>query len=215
MQTSALKQSSYWSRRVTPGKVLIYLALLVIFFITFYPFFYVLSLAVMPYDKFVSMSVHAWPNGFTLMYFQQILQDPNLPHGYLISIARTLIGGSLNVVATCLAGYALSRKSLKYRGILTFLFLIPMYFSAGIIPYYLAIRATGLANTFWVLILRAGRPHVAVHQPGFFLTVPGGDYRGGDHRWRRPVPHLLEYRLADFPPARRHPGGYVWHRPME
>lgn len=153
MQTSTIKRSSYWSRRVTPGKVLIYLALFVIFFITFYPFFYVLSLAVMPYDKFVSTTVHAWPNGFTLLYFQQILKDPKLPHGYMISIARTLIGASLNVVATCMAGYALSRKSLKYRGILTFLFLIPMYFSAGIIPYYLAIRATGLANTFWVLIL--------------------------------------------------------------
>jgi len=107
----------------------------------------------MPYDKFVSMAVHAWPNGFTLLYFQQILKDPSLPHGYLISIARTLSGTILNVVATCLAGYALSRKSLKYRSALTFLFLIPMYFSAGIIPYYLAIRATGLTNTFWVLIL--------------------------------------------------------------
>jgi len=153
MQIQALKRSSYWSRRVTLGSVLIFLALLPIFLITFYPFFYVLSLAVMPYDKFVSMAVHAWPNGFTLLYFQQILKDPNLPHGYLISIARTISGTILNVVATCLAGYALSRKSLKYRSALTFLFLIPMYFSAGIIPYYLAIRATGLTNTFWVLIL--------------------------------------------------------------
>ena len=153
MQTSQVKRSSYWSRRVTPGRVFIYLALFVIFFVTFYPFFYVLSLAVMPYDKFVSTAVHAWPNGFTLLYFQQILKDPKLPHGFMISIVRTLIGTLLNVVATCMAGYALSRKSLKYRNILTFLFLIPMYFSAGIIPYYLAIRATGLTNTFWVLIL--------------------------------------------------------------
>jgi len=153
MQTIALKRSTNWSRRVTPGKVLIYLALLLIFFFTFYPFFYVLSLAVMPYDKFVAESVHAWPSGFTLLYFQQILKDPALPHGYLISIARVISGTILNVVATCLCAYSLSRKSLKYRGVLTFLFLIPMYFSAGIIPYYLAIRATGLTNTFWVLIL--------------------------------------------------------------
>jgi putative aldouronate transport system permease protein len=153
MKITPARSSSYWSRRVTPGKVIIYLVLGLIFFITFYPFFYVLSLAVMPYDKFVSSAVHAWPNGFTLLYFQQILKDPNLPHSFLVSIGRTIIGTVIDVVATAMAGYALSRHNLKYRNILTFLFLIPMYFSAGIIPYYLAIRATGLTNTFWVLIL--------------------------------------------------------------
>jgi putative aldouronate transport system permease protein len=144
---------SYWHRKITPGKAIIYLILLVIFFITFYPFFYVLFLSVMPYDRFLSQPIHWLPNGFTLMYFKRILQDPALPRGYLISVLRTVIGTTLNVICTMMAGYALSRRKLKYGRILTFLFLIPMYFSAGLIPYYLTIRATHLTNTFFALII--------------------------------------------------------------
>lgn len=52
-----------------------------------------------------------------------------------------------------MAAYALSRRQLKYGRALTFLFLIPMFFGGGLIPYYLLIRATGMLNTFWVLVL--------------------------------------------------------------
>jgi len=145
--------SQFWRRRITPGKVIIYLVLLVVFFITVYPFFYVLFLSVMPYDRFLSQPIHWIPNGFTLFYFKTILTDPQLPRAYGISVLRTVIGTTLNVVCTMMAGYALSRRKLKYGRILTFFFLVPMYFSAGLIPYYLTIRATHLTNTFFVLIL--------------------------------------------------------------
>ena len=147
------RRSQSWRRRVTLGQVLIWIVLSLIFVVVAYPFFYVLSLAVMPYEEYVRRPVHVGPAGFTLFYFQQILRDPRLLRAYEISILKTVVGTSLNVVATMMAGYALSRRQLKYGRFLTFLFLVPMFFGGGLIPYYLVIRATGLLNTFWALVL--------------------------------------------------------------
>jgi putative aldouronate transport system permease protein len=133
--------------------MVIWLVLTLILLAVVYPFFYVLSLAVMPYANYVRSPVHFGPSGFTLFYFGQILRDQRLLHAYQISVLKTLVGTTLNVVATMMAGYALSRPQLKFRRPLTFLFLVPMFFGGGLIPFYLLIRAVGLLNSFWALVL--------------------------------------------------------------
>lgn len=135
------------------GDFVIHLILFVIMLVSVYPFFYVLFMSVMPYDRFIASPVHLLPDGFTLEYFGQVLSDPNLPRAYLVSIARTVVGTALATLATMLAGYGLSRKGLKLGGFLSGLFLIPMFFSVGVIPYYIVLNTYGLTNTFWVLVL--------------------------------------------------------------
>jgi putative aldouronate transport system permease protein len=147
MMTTALKRNFSW------GQMLVFLMLLLIFAMVAYPFFYVLSLSVMPYEEYVRKPIHIGPSGFTLIYFQEIFRDPRLVNAFQISILRTITGTALNVVVTIMAGYALSRPDLKYGRALTFLFVVPMFFGGGIIPYFLTIRALGLLNTFWALII--------------------------------------------------------------
>lgn len=94
------QRSLSWKRRVTFGQVLIWLVLSVVFVVVAYPFFYVLSLAVMPYAEYVKRPVHAWPSGFTLVYFEQLLRDQRLLRAYQISVLKTVVGTTLNVVST-------------------------------------------------------------------------------------------------------------------
>ena len=135
------------------GDVLIYGTLLVLTLVSVYPFFYVLFMSVMPYERFITSPVHLLPDGFTLQYFQQVLADPNIPRAYMMSILRTVVGTTLSTVATMLAGYGLSRPRMKWGNLLSRLFLFPMFFGVGIIPYYLTLNAYGITNTFWVLVL--------------------------------------------------------------
>lgn len=135
------------------GDIFIYGFLALFAIISIYPFFYVLFMAVMPYENFIATPVHLLPSGFTLEYFKQVLQDPNLPRAFVMSIVRTLVGTVFATVATMLAGYGLSRKGLKLGGFLSIFFLIPMYFGVGVIPYYITLNAYGITNTFWVLVL--------------------------------------------------------------
>jgi putative aldouronate transport system permease protein len=149
--TSIPYQKPFW-RKFSLSQTIIFLVLLLIFFISFYPFFYVFSLSVMPYEEYVRRSIHAGPAGFTLLYFQEILRDPRLVSAFGISVLKTVVGTALSVTVTIMAGYALSRR-LKFSRFLTFLFLIPMFVGGGIIPYFLVIRATGLLNTFGALVI--------------------------------------------------------------
>jgi putative aldouronate transport system permease protein len=145
--------SVFWANRFSFGSLLVNVILLLIFVITFYPFFYVLFLSVMPYANYIKQPVHVLPDGFTLIYFQDILKRPEMMTAFGVSILRTLIGTTLSVVITCMAGYALSRRTVKWARFLSFIFLIPMFFNAGLIPYYLVITAVGLKGTFGALIL--------------------------------------------------------------
>jgi putative aldouronate transport system permease protein len=142
-----------WERRFNPAKTSIYLVLMVVFIVSAYPFFYVLFLSVMPYENYVQQAIHALPSGFTTTYYQQILADSRLVNAFTVSIAKTLVGTALNVVVTTMAGYALSRPRLKFGRLLAVLFVAPIFLNAGLIPGYLNIRALGLLNTFWALIL--------------------------------------------------------------
>lgn len=142
-----------WERRPSAGQWAVRLVLLAVLALTAYPFVYVFSLAVMPYQNFVRQSVHLGPSGFTLEYFRQILSDSRLVNAFGVSIAKTVVGTGLNVLATTLAGYALSRRELPGGRFLAFLFLVPLFVSGGLIPYFLIVRGLGLLNTFWALVL--------------------------------------------------------------
>jgi putative aldouronate transport system permease protein len=141
------------NRRFEAADWVIWALLLLVFFVTAYPFFYVLSLSVMPYEEYVKRAIHALPAGFTLLYFQQILDNTSLVRAFGVSIAKTVVGTTLSVVVTVMAGYALSRPQLRYGKLLTALFVIPIFVGGGLIPTYLNIRNLGLLNTFWALIL--------------------------------------------------------------
>jgi putative aldouronate transport system permease protein len=72
-----------------------------------------------------------------------------------------------------MGGYALSRSQLRFGRLLNFLFLIPMFVGAGLIPAYLNFRALGLLNTFWVLILPGiAAPFYIFLTRTFFVNYP-------------------------------------------
>ncbi len=144
---------SHRSRRFSVAQAVIYLVLFGVFLVAAYPFFYTLSLAVMPYDEYVKRAVHAWPAGFTLYYFRDVLRNPQLARAFGNSVLRTVLGTALHVVATTMAGYALSRRGPRFNRFLNFMFVVPMWISGGMIPYYLTLRAVGLLQTFWAMII--------------------------------------------------------------
>ena len=73
---------------------------------------------------------------------------------YIVTIAATVTGTSLNVLVNALYAYAISRNDFKYRKFFTFLQLFTMLFSGGMVPWYIiCTRFLHLTNTFWALVL--------------------------------------------------------------
>ena len=94
-----------------------------------------------------------WPKGFTLLGYQRVFKDIRIWIGYRNTIMYTVLGTILGVAATMLAAYSLSRKDLPGRKIIMFLFIFTMYFSGGMIPYYLVVKGLGLVNSRTLMIL--------------------------------------------------------------
>lgn len=93
------------------------------------------------------------PGGLSLSAYSQILSGGIVTRATIVSIGITAVGTVLSTTVSVLAAYGLSRPgSFAHRPVL-FIFLITMFFGAGLIPTYLLVSNLGLINSYWSLIL--------------------------------------------------------------
>ena len=117
--------------------------------------------------------IYIWPRKFTLSNYELFIGDSDWRHAFFISIARTLTGTILCTGFTSMFSYALSRNNLMFKKAYRFLVVFTMYFSGGLIPYYVLLRGLGLLNTFWVYVI-PGMVNAFFVMTGinFFSSIP-------------------------------------------
>ena len=64
-----------------------------------------------------------------------------------------MVGTLLNMVLTILGAYVLSRKKMLFKKPLTLLIVFTMYMDFGLIPAFLNIKALGLYDSRWAILL--------------------------------------------------------------
>jgi putative aldouronate transport system permease protein len=121
-----------------------------------YPLYFVLIASFSEPNAVAKGMVTLLPKGFQLTAYKNVLQESSIWIGYRNTIIYTVLGTSYNLLLTIPAAYVLSKKSLPGRTVLMWYFFITMYFSGGMIPTYLQIKALGLYNNPLVLIIGAG-----------------------------------------------------------
>ena len=141
----------------TRGRVvfeaLLYIFFAVTAFLCIYPFWIVLITSVLPYEVYIKHPYSIIPRGFTLNSYKLIFTQENVTSAILVSIYITVLGTTLSLVATTITAYALSKKYLRGRRALLFLFFFTALFEGGIIPLYFVCRSLGILNTLWTLML--------------------------------------------------------------
>lgn len=121
--------------------------------LTLYPLLSLISQAISEPSAVYSGRVTFYPIGFSLRGFQINLTNPNILLGFQNTILYTVSGTTLTLCTTLLTGFALSRRELLGRSAISFLFAFTMWFSGGLIPFYLLIRDLGFYNTRWAIII--------------------------------------------------------------
>ncbi len=117
------------------------------------PFWHVAVKSISSNAAVASNSVFLWPKELSAGAYKQIVQDGELLHSMWFSLWVTTVFTILGMIVCTCAAYPLSRKRLKGRSVLTFLLMVPMYFSAGTLPTYLLYYNLKLIDNVWVLIL--------------------------------------------------------------
>ncbi|MBQ9863538.1 MAG: carbohydrate ABC transporter permease, partial [Lachnospiraceae bacterium] len=75
-------------------------------------------------------------------------------HAYGISVVLTIVGTALALTITTLLAYAISKKGMPGRGVITFLVVFSMLFNGGLVPTYIIYtNVLGIKNSFLSLLI--------------------------------------------------------------
>lgn len=95
------------------------------------------------------------PQKVHLENYIQVLQLKGLPLAALISLARTVLGTALTVLASAFLGFMFTQEKMWHRKLWYRFLVITMYFNAGLIPMFITMKTLHLTNTFWVYVIPA------------------------------------------------------------
>ncbi len=130
------------------------MVLLLVALVTLYPFLYVVFASVSEPLKLLTRQGLLWyPAGITWNAYKKVFANSSIYSGYLNTIFYVVAGTTVNIIATSVAAYVLSRKQLMLRRFFTLMIIFTMYFNGGLIPNYLLIKDLGMVNSRLALIL--------------------------------------------------------------
>lgn len=133
--------------------VIIIVVLVLLCAICVIPFWHLLVKSVSGDMAVMMKQVFFWPKDFTLQAYGKVFADKSMVRSMIYSVVVTLIFTLLGMIVCTCAAYPLSKKRLKGKGFFTFALMIPMYFSAGMIPSFILMNNLNLIDSMWVLIL--------------------------------------------------------------
>jgi putative aldouronate transport system permease protein len=149
-------------QKLAPGDALFsvanYAAFIAYAVICAFPFYYIFINTISANDIVAKGGVLFYPKGVHFGNYVKILALPKLPMAVFVTLARTVLGTALGVLCTAFTAFALHRRELWLRRVWYRFFIATMYFSAGIIPWYITMQRLGLTNNFLAYIIGAVSP---------------------------------------------------------
>lgn len=131
-----------------------YILLSVIIIICLYPVWYVAMASVSDSNLLTQHSGLLFkPVGHSIEAYKKVFQNPMIGRGYLNTIFILVVGVFLDLVMTSLGAYFLSRKRVMFKKPIMLLIIFTMFFSGGMIPFYLNLKDLHLTNSLWGLII--------------------------------------------------------------
>ena len=146
--------------------------LLLIALTMMFPFVYIFSVSFSSVSDVLNSDLLLWPKEWVTDAYTYILGSDQFIRSIFVTIYVTVVGTFINLVFTSTMAYSLTRNIIGQRTIL-FLVLFTVLFSAGMIPTYMIVKATGLLNTLWALIIPVAiSPFNLIIMRQFFKSIP-------------------------------------------
>ena len=121
--------------------------------VALYPMYFIVIASISNPNLVSNGEILFLPKGINFKAYEQLASYSQLWTGYKNTILYVIFGTIFTLVVNIPAAYALSRRKLYGRKALTIFYLIPMFFTGGLIPTYLAVQQFHLLDTFWVMVL--------------------------------------------------------------
>lgn len=141
-------------------KVFNYTFLIILAVLCLIPLIHIFALSLSSNVAAGSGAVKLWPVEFTLKSYSYVLSNNDFVLSLWVTIKRVVLGTILSMFLSILIAYPLSKSSrdLKFRTGYAWFFVFTILFSGGLIPWYMTVRATGLLDSVWALIIPGAVP---------------------------------------------------------
>lgn len=132
---------------------IIYFIMIFMLLIITYPLYFVVIASISDPNLVNAGKVLFIAKGISFKGYELIYKNKQIWNGYLNTVNYAACYSILSVSMSLLTGYALSRKDLVGRKFFNLFFVLTMYFSGGLIPYYLLIKQLNLIDKFYTMWL--------------------------------------------------------------
>ncbi|MDQ0679838.1 putative aldouronate transport system permease protein [Arthrobacter pascens] len=127
--------------------------LLVVVFLTVYPFLNIIAQSFSSEGFINSGQVNLFPRGFNVETYKLILADSTFWNNYGNTVLYTVVATAISMVLTTTFAYAIAKKDLKGRSFFIGIAVFTMFFNGGLIPNYVLISSLGMRDSIWAVVL--------------------------------------------------------------
>lgn len=133
--------------------IVIYVFITLVSLTCLLPFIHVVSKSISEERFVVTKQVFLIPKGLTFDAYLKVFADASIMQSLYVTVIMTVLFTVLGMFLTICAAYPLSRKNLKGRKVINFIFIFTMYFAGGMIPDYLLMNSLGMLEKMTSLVL--------------------------------------------------------------
>lgn len=161
--------------------IIIYALMILLAILTIYPVWFVVINSISDPQSVMSNSVSIVPKGFSLDAYRKTLSSSAMIRAFFNSVIFTGAITVLNLFVSMTCGFGLSRRGLVWKKGITFFVVLPMWFSAGLIPAFITMGKIGLYNTVWAIILPSALSiYNIILARTSILSIPGTLYEAAE-----------------------------------
>ncbi|MFM9281202.1 carbohydrate ABC transporter permease [Paenibacillus jiagnxiensis] len=148
--------------------------MVILIILTLYPMLYILFSSLSEGNRLISFNgILLWPQGFSLDGYKAVLSNPVILQGFKNTLFVLVVGLIINMTLTALGAYFLSREGVMLQKPIMFFIVFTMFFSGGLVPFFLIVKAYGLLDSLWSLILpTAVSTFNLIIMRTYFLSIP-------------------------------------------
>ena len=118
-----------------------------------FPFYYLFINTISDNELVRLGYIQLYPQGIHLQNYVEVMKINGILDALLVSVTRTVLGTVWTVGGSAMLGYLVTKQEMWLRKVWYRLIIITMYFSAGLIPWYMNLRMLGFLDNFWVYVI--------------------------------------------------------------
>ena len=111
------------------------------------------ALSVSDADELGFRMIGVVPVGLSLESYKVLLADQRIIRYYANTILYAISGTVIMFNSTALMAFPLTFRSFKGKNLIVILLTVTIFFSGGLVPFYLTVHALGMIDTMWALVL--------------------------------------------------------------